>query len=651
MKFHDLTVNNFLTIKSATVFLADRGLHLIQGVNEEDSSASSNGAGKSTLVDAIAWCLYGVTAREVTGDAVVNRAVKKNCEVSLLISSGASNYRVTRYRKHATHKNALMLHAVDPAAGTSTDLSRGTDAETQKALQKILGCSLEVFMAAVYSGQEAMPDLPKMKDRELKTLIEEAAGLQRIEKAYEVSRERLRTDTAAAADVAAKLDSRVVDTLRCQESLNEMREKAEQWGKTKADRVTEAENLNSEAAARNVFATATETDLREPKDAAETALAKIDTQLAAHKSLQTAATAAEKNVRTAELAIDVNLLKRLTAQVKLHEEQIANAATEVKKPCSECGTVLETMSVDDYIAHRRGHLDGAKLKLEEGKATIREQVTRLNYFKAQAGEAREAVPDVTALVAEQAVHRESVRRWQNALNESQHQEMNLAAAKSQLALRRSEPNPHQPTVEAWETKLTAAAASEAAAREACRSCADKLEVAKMVVKVFGPAGVRAKILDTVTPFLNAQTSNYLSALSDGQITAVWTTLTKSASGDLKEKFSIDVENAKGGETFRSMSGGEKRKVRIACAMALQDLMASRASQPIDLFIGDEVDDALDPAGLERLMTIFERKARERGTVLLISHSDLKDWCDNVTTVTKSGQWESIVTGSLCSSPS
>jgi DNA repair exonuclease SbcCD ATPase subunit len=62
---------------------------------------------------------------------------------------------------------------------------------------------------------------------------------------------------------------------------------------------------------------------------------------------------------------------------------------------------------------------------------------------------------------------------------------------------------------------------------------------------------------------------------------------------------------------------------------------------------DEVDDALDPAGLERLMTLLERKARERGTVLVISHSDLKDWADQITTVRKEKQWCSIVEGSLC----
>jgi DNA repair exonuclease SbcCD ATPase subunit len=152
--------------------------------------------------------------------------------------------------------------------------------------------------------------------------------------------------------------------------------------------------------------------------------------------------------------------------------------------------------------------------------------------------------------------------------------------------------------------------------------------------VFSPTGVRAFLLDEVTPFLNDQTAKYLGTLTDGHITATWTTLVKTAKGELREKFSIEVTSASAGETFKSISGGEKRKVRIACALALQDLVGRRASKPIELFIGDEIDDALDNAGRERLMTILEEKARDRGSVFVISHSDLKDWIRNTITVKK-----------------
>ena len=51
--FTGIGIENFLAIQEASVSLEERGLLLIQGVNEDDPSASSNGAGKSSIADAI----------------------------------------------------------------------------------------------------------------------------------------------------------------------------------------------------------------------------------------------------------------------------------------------------------------------------------------------------------------------------------------------------------------------------------------------------------------------------------------------------------------------------------------------------------------------------------------------------------------------
>ncbi|HBQ8820985.1 TPA: exonuclease, partial [Klebsiella pneumoniae] len=131
---------------------------------------------------------------------------------------------------------------------------------------------------------------------------------------------------------------------------------------------------------------------------------------------------------------------------------------------------------------------------------------------------------------------------------------------------------------------------------------------------------------------------YLSTMSDGNISAVWSTMDTTKKGEIRDKFNIAVEKAGFSKDFRGLSGGEKRKVRLACALALQDMVANRASKSIQLFIGDEIDDALDSAGLERLMGILEAKARERGTVMIVSHKEMKSWFrETVTLEIKEGR--------------
>lgn len=648
MQFKQLQIINFLTIKFGDILLDDRGLNIIQGINDDDTSAHSNGAGKSSVVDALCWALFGVTARGAKGDAVVNLQAKKDCEVSVFIQHGETLYRIARHRKHKTHKNALMLQAraADDVGVVPTDLTKGTDAETQKEVEKILGCGMDVFLAAVYSGQEAVPDLPKMTDRELKRLIEEAAGLERIELAYEESRVRRNAIASKMDAIEVKRQSGITRIARDEAALElKLREEAA-FEEGRVLRVKEAQNKVNETAAklREVAEAGIAMTPKAKKAAAQIEL--LNEVLANFSKLDQAARDAETYATKMEAGIGRAMLIEARGAVANIQKQIENVDEAMAEPCEECGKPHTDDDRHAYLLHRSKRLEDAQENLKLIEQRIREQVVNVKKLKEQAAAARAAVPDVAA---------ESARRNELQLILDGHADMlrtaavakgHWEAAKSALSMRESEPNPSTAVVASlrWSIEGEAKLLADLSAEHV--KLAAKLEVADAVVKVFGPAGVRAHILDTVTPFLNDRTSDYLSVLSDGAITARWSTLTRAASGDLKEKFSIDVSNSKGGDSFLLLSGGEKRKVRLATALALQDLVASRAAHPINLWIGDEVDDALDPAGLERLMVILERRARERGTVLIISHNSLSDWCDNITTVRKSGG-SSVLEGALC----
>lgn len=644
MKFTLLEITNFLTIGQATLQLDDRGLNVIQGVNDDDTSTNSNGAGKSSVVDALCWALYGATAREVKGDDVVNDTAKKNCRVSIIIENGATKYRITRHRKHKEFKNALHVHVMNPD-GSSVDLSKGTDAETQKEVEKILGCAQDVFMAAIYAGQEMMPDLPKMTDRELKRLIEESAGLQRIEMAYEEARSRRNALNSSIEVAKNTLDTIKTRIARDEGALSLKTADRDEWNVGREARVRAAHEQHANATAKLTSAIEALLKQKEVHKAHLEERAELDAKLSEHSAIEGAARALERAATAAEVAIDRAAFANAKSVVETIAAQIENAAAELAKPCPECGKPHTEDELAEYIAHRTKRLEDAQANLALVKAKVQKQAMAAVAANKAAEEARAAVPDVSVITARRAALDRTITAYEFEKAALERLKMDVTAAASTVAMRESEVNPLEAVVEQLQKQIATDTAALAAQTERMAEMVKKQEVADAVVKVFGPAGVRAHILDTVTPFLNERTADYLSALSDGGIHATWSTLTKSAAGDLKEKFSIEVTNDKGGKSFRALSGGEKRKVRLATALALQDLVASRATQPIHLWIGDEIDDALDPAGLERLMTILERKARERGTVVVISHNELSDWCDSITTVRKSGGI-STVEGSL-----
>lgn len=633
MKFTTLKIENFLAITKAEVNLKDRGLVLIQGANLDDTSATSNGAGKSSIADALCWVLYGTTAREVTGDDVVNDTAGKGTMVQVDIEDGDDVWRIKRHRKYPKLKDKLVvLHLLKD--GTINDETKGTDKLTQVVVDKVVGASHEVFVASMYAGQEKMPDLPAMTDKNIKILVEEAAGVTLLEEAYKEARQRL---NAAAEKVTAIETSMVnvqskIDLLEDQITTTEA--SAAGW---EADRKSAIARSRAELGPLVASVKALDAEIAfVDQPAIEGVISDCDASLAAVKAEQDELAELNRKLSRAEMA-----LASATASVRMHREnydrdakRLEGVKHKVGCPCDECGRPLTeselaaaTSGAQKVLAKSKSDLRDAKQAFDDAKTAAGDALQRRDAYQA-------SMTDVSQTNAERASAQAALDDLAGKIRSREIQAQRARAIAEDVKKLAAAENPHTHTIAGIATKVLSLKSSLEDLADKHKSSEEARAVAESVSKVFSPAGVRAHILDEVTPFLNQQTAKYLSILSDGNIEANWTTLVANGKGELREKFSIDVTNAKGGKLFKGISGGEKRKVRIATALALQDLVATRASKPIELFIGDEIDDALDPAGLERLMQILEEKAQERGSVFIISHNSLTDWVSQIMKVEK-----------------
>lgn len=635
MKFLSLNIENFYAIEKASVSLADRGLIVIQGENQDDASATSNGAGKSSIGDALSWCLYGITARGEDGDRVVNTAAGKNTRVAVQFVDDGSTYEIARHRKHKMGKNSVTLFRLDAAGVPEEDLTLGTDKLTQERINKLLGSSYDVFVASVYSGQEQMPDLPSMTDKNLKTLIEEASGSTVLNDAYTIASTKM--------NEAKKV---YVEAINQEQHAKFAVESYEAYIVKAEESFREFEDARATKAA----------DIVRRRDGKIEAIGHIQTDLDSRKSLvdlNKAIAACDAKIgsvgkQNAELAEFDRKIAQITAGRRAQidsaaskrkdydrfEAEIASIASEVGSPCPECGRPLTESEVEPRKNAAVARKSAVVLEIKSIRTKIDELTESLQKLTDERDTFRASMIDVSAEIAVRAnlsKERDEVQRLSNQIKLYEH---DVDELRKQLHQNDSAPNPLEKVLSEQKALLDAAKKRLEEAQKRVAETETDYEIWTDVVGVYSASGVRARILDEVTPFLNAQTAKYLGVLSDGNISATWSTLVPNSKGELREKFAIEVVNDIGGETFKAISGGEKRKVRISTALALQDLVARRATKPIDLFLGDEIDDALDPAGLERLMMILQEKARERGTVLLISHNDLKDWISNQILVTR-----------------
>lgn len=650
MEIKQLRIRNFMSLGSADLGLDSRGLVLIQGSNLDDTSAKSNGAGKSSIPDAISWCLYGETARGESGDAIVNREEGANTEVEITLVDGDDEFVVGRYRKHKDYKNRLTLSkTVRNASGSydSVGMTDGTDKLTQIKIDRLLGCPLDVFTSAIYAGQERMPDLPAMTDKQLKELIEQAAGITELQGYHETAKELNHGHATLLKVGAVAVEKMKLGLTRINASLEEKVDWEKEWNSA---RLVKMKALLDQHARLSEWATDDEFLLRIHCKQAE--LDEAETELKAAKSLllsvDTIGPALEKVVsdRSRTLTVMETNLKASGRAVNAAKVGLESLDASVGTPCKECG---KPYCVDDLATAREARTAGlrdivttyrgAQKDVAEARSVAEDAQAELVAHRAS------IVPDATKaeefsqLTAEAATIRAAF--W-DAKNE--HKE--FSDRRAAITAAHSEENPYEKVVSSLKGELTEAQVELGKAEEYQVKLTTIEALSKAAVEVFSPAGVRAHILDHVTPYLNTRTAHYLSVLSDGNLTAMWSTLSSTAKGELREKFVIEVNNAKGGGSFGLLSGGEKRKVRLACSLALQDLVANRASKPFRLFVADEIDDALDASGMERLMTLLDEKARERGTVLVISHNSLSDWIREVVTVKKQ-DGKSTVEGSIC----
>lgn len=628
MKFLTLEVENFMALANAKVELDQRGLVLIQGVNAGDSSAASNGAGKSTLMNSLMWCIYGETSHGVKGDDVLSTGHEKNCRVKVTIEDEGKRYAIIRHRKHKEFKNRLIVR------GEDGDMTKGKDSLTQEFVERLIGASKEVFMASIYASQEAMPDLPGMSDKNLKTILEEAAGVDRLTKAYAIARERANAAAARMETTKTKMDACLSLVESAQNELESAKTSSEAWERDRSERLDVA---RADLVGAEVTLTEVEMELRSlPEQIRDTenAIGKEREKLASkeeHDAKLVKVRGAITDIR-ASIRITENIQKEAMQRARAFKVKAEEVNTKVGEPCPTCG---KAYCVEDLSTVKESFVEQARSEISQAQASATSVAKYQEHLeKALKIESSlvASTPDVSAIISR-------IEQLTKELGMLRHREKEVVAVEALVARARSEVdritkenNPFLAVIKRHEESLAANKSNYGVLKTELKNIQEQALLLDKARQVYSPAGVRSHILTSVTPFLNAQTAEYLNTLSDGNIVAEWSTMESTKKGEWRDKFNISVRKIGASKTFQTLSGGEKRKVRIACSLALQDLVASRASKNIELFIGDEIDDALDTAGLERLMGILEAKARERGTVMIISHKEMKSWFRETITV-------------------
>jgi len=114
LQFNSIELQNFMSVGLINLSYQS-GITIVYGTNNDDQLSNSNGSGKSTiLTEAPRWILFGNTSKDDSADDVINEIEGKDCYGKLSLSlldhnNNSKEIEIIRYRKHTKHKNSIHL--------------------------------------------------------------------------------------------------------------------------------------------------------------------------------------------------------------------------------------------------------------------------------------------------------------------------------------------------------------------------------------------------------------------------------------------------------------------------------------------------------------------------------------------------------------
>ena len=136
---------------------------------------------------------------------------------------------------------------------------------------------------------------------------------------------------------------------------------------------------------------------------------------------------------------------------------------------------------------------------------------------------------------------------------------------------------------------------------------------------FSDSGIKSMLIDVAIPYMNENVSECLEMAAPGLFTVSFDTLKTTKSGEMKDKFNVNIRhNIKGTSSHTKLSGGEKRLVDIACMYALRGLTEKLYGKRFHNIFYDEVLDALDEDTAAVFCQMSKVMANNRN-ITLITH--------------------------------
>jgi len=614
MKILTVELTNFGPFHGTHIFnMADRGLLLVMGDNKDEPRMDSNGSGKSHIFDGLDWCAWGENPRGDHAEAQFNeeaygeRGAKMQVKTALEADDGTAIV-ITRSRTKSKYELKLEVGGEDKS---SLDKS-----ETQKAIEKYLGLDRDVFHAAVLFGQTDLVHYADATDGARMEILTKILQLDEIDvclervkakvKAGSEKRVRLQADLSSLdsrlqATQPDKYDAHIQDWEETrQDEVERLQFAIGNWEKDLADAQAQLGDPTALQARRQAL-DAELAGLVAPVEGPEVEQARLATE----QAQQAAAVGAQECVRL--------------------ENQLIHMQNQQVGVCSQCGQPVTAEHLQNEVQRAREALQDAadrQSHVRDRAMSTRTALEALVALSKSLSVAWQAAKDQK--VQESAKIDADLRVAAGIQARMGRLSQELVSMRARLEEQRTAINPfhvRKAEVERERYELERRRGQVAYEVEALQADSRYLE---FWVQAFGPKGLKSYILDSRIQELSDAANEWLGLLTGG---TVWvrfeaekvTRGKKVVNAPDVRVFRWNPDGTITERSYRSWSGGEKKRISFAIDFGLSRLVARRAKQTYDLLILDEAFKHLDRSGKEAVIEMLQVLNREKSSLIVVEH--------------------------------
>jgi DNA repair exonuclease SbcCD ATPase subunit len=587
LQFDKLEIENFAMITERVVidFSRHPGLCFVRGVNKYRPRLGANECGKSTLFAAMCWALFGRTVDNQHGTDIKPWRNGGTTAVTVRLRTDQDKHEI----KRTANPNKLTLDG---------------DVAGQEQIDRLLSLEFKVFIQTILLGQ-GQPLFFDLKPREKMQLFSDVLDLDRWTSRSEYAAKR----SADLERDATALDGRIESYKLTLDNLDGMLEdnekRSQEWEQTRQE------------------------DENEAKD-----------QIAKDKERQQKLQAV---VDKAELAYDGALTELRAINKQTEDARLLHSGTEISRDQSEriiFSLRKEIGNIGDTCPTCGQSLKGTALQKhrETTRKKIAEEKQRLEKLE------RAVSNDAAAVKKLQQQHESFQKKADNFGSELRIQRPEIAELKGRIAAveailkkARNEGNPYRAQTKTMHREVEKTEAALDSAENEKQKLQNRIERTKFWIKGF--KDVQLYLIEDALEELQIITNAMLPDVGlDDDWEIRYAIERETLSGSVQRGLNVNIisPDNKAPVRWECWSGGVKQRLRVVGALALSEVLLSRAGVTPDLEILDEPTRSLSSEGSQDLCQFLADRAQQLGRrIMYIDHLAIEsDAFSSVLTVTR-----------------